>query len=136
MSKKAVKLWTTKEMQYLLNNNGKITSAMACEYLNRSVSSVQGKASQLGVKFTHKNRLDTYAYYEKDMLVMMASIEEISKQTGMTIRELYRYQYPSVKKLYRRELVKIEEDYLAEGWSIWMNTLSKLNIMDYMNNGV
>lgn len=115
MSKKAVKLWTTKEMQYLLYNNGKITSAMACEYLNRSVSSVQGKASQLGVKFTHKNRLDTYAYYEKDMLVIMATIEEISKHTGMTIRELYRYQYPSVKKLYRRELVKIEDDYLAEG---------------------
>ena len=138
MTIKTRKTWTTKEVKYLLDNSGKIDVLTASEYLVRSDKSVREKGRDLGVKFVLRTRLIDYAYYYKDELITIGTIDEISEYTGIPEKQLLTYRYKSIQKNYRRAMVELVEDdeLLFGSWLIWTNTLSKWNIMVYMNNGV
>lgn len=138
MTIKTRKTWTTKEVKYLLDNSGKIDVLTASEYLGRSDKSVREKGRDLGVKFVLRTRLIDYAYYYKDELITIGTIDEISEYTGIPEKQLLTYRYKSIQKNYRRAMVELVEDdeLLFGSWLLWTNTLSKWNIMVYMNNGV
>lgn len=110
MTIKTRKTWTTKEVKYLLDNSGKIDVLTASEYLVRSDKSVREKGRDLGVKFVLRTRLIDYAYYYKDELITIGTIDEISEYTGIPEKQLLTYRYKSIQKNYRRAMVELVED--------------------------
>ena len=105
---KSQNAWTTKEIQFIQDNNSKMTPQQLADKLGRTPSSIRSKIGQLGLKSSYKRDTLDYAYYNGDKLVCVGSIGEIEKFTGINRKHLFMYRLESYKNRLKRELIEIE----------------------------
>lgn len=89
------KPWTNDEDKYLNDNYADTSSHELAEVLNRSVSSVRGRAVTL---FLHKNK-KMYAYYKGDEHIITGTISEVAEYMGVKKKTIGFYCSPHYKRI-------------------------------------
>lgn len=94
------KYWTTGEEKYLRENWGIANKKQIMKYLNRSLASINSKASRMGLKddinYHHNRRYNgkEYALYKGEDLLVIGTMQEISKRMNLKYKTLLTYKTP------------------------------------------
>ena len=86
-----MKNWTHREIKYLLENYYDVPNKVLAEQLGRTEAAIRSAHSKYRPKSEKRKKLDIYAYYRGDELVVIGTAKEIAEYLNVKEPTIYRY---------------------------------------------